>query len=332
MSRTTTSTVTGPQYGETREMPWNVMGKALRPTQTTDLAKAMAATEMDFDVEVWDTIAVDPITGRQMDSPKAAQIVRPIPSKGLAVVGSTGRRFTPIQNRDAFAVAMDLMKAGATIGGLADIRHGGASFLALDLHRDMTVTVKRHADVTSLNLLIVNGHDGNSALTFALTPVRIACTNALQGAIRGADRVWKMSHTPNAEQRVTLARESIIKAAGFAEAFQAKAQKMANQRMVDAEFAKIVANLPGLKVADDAAGKVADRKRETQAGIISLYRESPTLDGIRGTVWGGYNALTEYLDHYRPVKGNARLTRAEGQIDGPNVRVKANLFRQFAGA
>ena len=328
---TSTNTIEGPKYGEPRDMPWNVMGASLTPKAQTDFAKAMAESGMDYDVEVWDTIAVDPITGRQMESPKAAQIVRPTPD-GLKVVGSTGRRFTPIQNRDAFAVGGDLVgEFGAKITGLADFRHGGASLLVVDLQRPITLdTPDGNQDVIDLNLLVKNAHDGSSALTFALTPMRLACTNALQAAIAGATRSWKISHTPNAGERVDLAVQAIKEAVGYQEKFQEVAQAMVDQPMVDAEFAKIVARL--WKVDPEATGKVADRKRETQAQVIDLFRNSPTLEHVRNTRWAGYNALTEYLDHYRPVKGDETLGHAEGALEGPNVRAKDRVWKMFAAA
>ena len=58
--------------------------------------------------------------------------------------------------------------------------------------------------------------------------------------------------------------------------------------------------------ADDA-GKATITKYESKIDIINgLYFDSPTQDGIRGTAWGAYNALTERVDYYRQgrkVKG-----------------------------
>lgn len=315
----------------TRPMPWDVMGTALSGQAHTSLPKALKASGLDYDVEVWDTRAVDPLTGRVLESPKAAQIVRPFDGS-MQVIGSTGRRFTPIQNRDAFAVAEDLVgDFGGTIKGLADFRHGGASIMVVGLPDSIVLrTPSGHDDVVDLNLLVKNAHDGSAALTYALTPVRLDCTNALQAAISGATRSWKMSHTPNAQERVSLAREAIREAVGYQEAFRAQAQAMVDQPMVDAEFAKIISRM--WKVAPDAQGKVADRKRETQAQVMDLFRTSPTLEHVRGTRWAGYNALTEYLDHYRPVKGQADVARAEGALEGPNVRAKDRVWRMFATA
>jgi phage/plasmid-like protein (TIGR03299 family) len=329
---TNTNTITGPKYGATRDMPWNVMGGHLKTTHQTDLDKALKAAGMDYDVEVWDTQAVDPLSGRTIANEKGRQIVRPTPD-GMKVVGQTGTRFTPIQNRDAFAIARDLCgDFGATIDGLGDFRHGGASVIALDLGNPMEVRRGKRGpvDTTGLYLLGRNFHDGQGALSFALTSVRMACTNVLPAAFREAESTWKVSHTPNAVERQKLVHAMIREAVGFREAFTVQAQAMVDQKLTDQEFAKIVANL--FPVKDDATGKVADRKRETQAVLVDLYRTSPTLEGIQGTVWGGYNAVTEYLDHFRPVKGNELVARAEGQIDGPNVRVKRNIWRMFAAA
>lgn len=333
---TTANTITGPQYGTSREMPWNVMGTELTGKSHTDLDAALAESGLDFTVRTLPVVAHDgpkdePVAFHTLiDAEKSRAVVRPTP-QGDKVVGMVGTRYTPIQNRDAFAVGRDLVgDYGAKIVGMADFRHGGASLMVVDLQRPIVVERDGVADTMDLNLLVKNSHDGSSALTFALLAERLACTNALQAAIAGAQRSWKISHTPNAQERVSLAVKAIKEAVGYQEKFQAVAQKMLDTDMVDAEFAKIVARL--WPVDPEATGKVADRKRETQAQVIDLYKNSPTLEGLRGTRWGGYNALTEYLDHFRPVKGDEAVARAEGALDGPNVRVKSNLWKMLAPA
>lgn len=332
---TTTNTITGPQYGTSREMPWNVMGAELTGMAHTSLDAALEASGLDFTVRTLPVVAHEGAEGEPLafhnfiPANKSRAVVRPTP-EGDKVVGMVGTRYTPIQNRDAFAVAEDLTSAeyGALITGMADFRHGGASIMVLDLQRPVVVKRGGVEDRVDLNLLVKNSHDGSSALTFALTPMRLACTNALQAAIAGAERSWKIAHTPNAQERMDLAARAIKEAVDYQEVFQAEAQRLMDTDMVDAEFAKIVANL--WKVDPEATGKVADRKRETQAQVMDLYLNSPTLEGLRGTRWGGYNALTEYLDHFRPVKGDETLARAEGALEGPNVRVKARMWDLMA--
>ena len=64
-----------------------------------------------------------------------------------------------------------------------------------------------------------------------------------------------------------------------------------------------------------------------------LYQTSDTLDGIRGTLWGGLNAITEWYDWARPVRqDDADVARAEGALEGPYARRKAGVWDRFLAA
>lgn len=322
-----------------RRMPWDVMGGNLEVPQDMrrDLAATLAFRDLNTTTRMAPIVAAERAEGEALafaqftDAPKHRAIIRPL--RGVdTVVGVVGGRYTPIQNVDAFAVAQTILDANpaAQIAGAADYRNGGASVLALDL--GTPVTLRRRdggTDTTVVNLLVKNAHDGSGALTFALTPVRLACTNALQASIKGAERVWKMAHTPNAEARMDLAHQAIVDALDYRDAFQEKAQALLDTDMTDAAFAKIVAGL--FPVAHDAEGKVADRKRETQADLLALFRTSPTLEGCHGTAWGAYQALTEYADHYAPVR-SGEVGRAENALEGATVRFKMRVAERFMSA
>lgn len=64
-----------------------------------------------------------------------------------------------------------------------------------------------------------------------------------------------------------------------------------------------------------------------------LLHDSPTNDGIHGTRWGAYQAVTEYLDHYIPVKAkdhdSARATRV---VTGEYDQIKRDAFARLAAA
>ena len=315
---------------ESRQTPWNVMGGDLTKGHKS-VAAGLEATGLDFEVSMRPLFGVSE-DGVLLEAPSLRTVVRPMPDGTEKVLAATGTRFTPIQNRDAFAVNDYLVdEFGAKITGLCDFRGGGASLMVLELPESITLDLPGGGkDEVSLNLLTKNAHDGSSALTFALTPMRLACTNALPAALRAAKRTWKISHTPNAQGRVDLARHAIIASLNYADEFTATAQAMLDQPMVDREFDKIVERL----------WKVEDDKRDTKAGenriavqdeVKALYRTSSTIEGIRGTRWGGYNAVTEWLDWGRPVRGGD-VARAEGALEGPYVRTKAKVWETFAMA
>jgi phage/plasmid-like protein (TIGR03299 family) len=317
---------------ESRRLPWNVMGGDLT-TSHASVEDAMEATGLNYDVEVRDLFSAKNVDGVHEDfihAPSLRTLVRPMPDGTERVLAASGTRYTPIQNRDAFQVGNLLVaEYGAKIAGAADYRNGGASLLVLDLAQPIHLDrPDGGTDLLDLNLMIKNAHDGSAALTFALTAMRPACTNAVQAALGQAKRVWKVNHTPQAQGRVDLAKQSIIAAMNYSLALQEKAQQMLDTQMVDAEFDKIVATLWKVKdgTEDTRTGK---RLLDVQDAVKGLYRGSKTLAGIRGTRWGGYNAITEYLDWGRPVKGGD-VSRAEGALDGFNVRAKERVWALLA--
>lgn len=335
-----TMTVTAPAD---RRLPWDAMGSALE-TPAPTVAAALEATGLDYKVEVRDlysarrietlegaaTMPADAAHDRFLHAPDLRTIVRPMPDGTERVLAAVGRRFTPIPNADAFSVADLLVQEfGATISGVADYRSGGASLLALDLNRPVVVEGQDGRDETAMHLLVKNAHDGSGALTFALTGVRLRCTNALQAAIKGASRVWKISHTPNAQERVNLAHQSIIRALAYQDAFQAQAQAMMDATMMDVEFDRIVAGL--WREDGNPESRKSVRARDIQAEVKGIYHSSETLEGARGTLWGGYNAITEWYDWGRRVN-NGDAARAEGSLEGAAVRHKESVWDRFAAA
>lgn len=332
-----------------RRLPWDVMGDSLTAftTQPTTAAEALAQRGMDYKVEIRDLFSarrIDDLAGAAdnapgvthdtlLQAPGLRTVVRPMPDGTEKVLAAVGTRFTPIQNVDAFSVA-DLLVAefGSRISGAADYRSGGASLLAVDLQRPVRLDLPNGGgeDVTDLHLVMKNAQDGSGSLTFALTGIRFACTNALQAAVAGAKRTWKISHTPNSTERVNLAHQSIIAAMAYQDAFQTQAQAMLDTAMVDAEFDKIVAGMWHVQPGKEGT-KMGQRALAIREEVRDLYHTSETLDGVRGTVWGGYNALTEWFDWERPVR-NGDASRAEGALDGEYVRRKAAVWDTFSAA
>ena len=329
-----------PAYStDSRDLPWNVMGGALS-VEHTNVQTALIEQGLDYDTRTVEVQAVSTDAdgfASVLPAPKHRAVVRPRPGGlGEMVVGVVGTRYTPIQNREAFAVA-DLLCAewDSRIVGAADFRNGGSSLLVVDVHQPVRLTTPAGTeDVTDLYLLIRNAHDGSSALTFALTGMRVACTNALQAALGSASRTWKMSHTPNALQRVELAERSIVNSLAYHDAFEAQAQAMIDAQMTDREFEKIVAGLWPIepeKIASGELSKSEERRLAVRAEVTNLYHTSPTIEQVRGTLWGGYNALVEFYDWLRPVR-DGETSRAEGMLDGPYVRRKGAIWDLFSQA
>lgn len=69
------------------------------------------------------------------------------------------------------------------------------------------------------------------------------------------------------------------------------------------------------------------------ATLRYLWHDAETVGPIRGTAWGAYQVVTEYIDHFAPVKtredaGDARALRLL-TTEGPS-RVKAQAWKRLA--
>ena len=87
------------------------------------------------------------------------------------------------------------------------------------------------------------------------------------------------------------------------------------------EFDSIVSTVfPEPKKTDTGSTKSATQYRNLRDQVDALMWSSATQENIRGTKWAAFNAIGEYLDWYRPVKGAGSdqagqdKLRAEGSV------------------
>lgn len=329
----------------TRQLPWDAMGGGLTVKGAKTVEAALKAKGLDYTVEVREAKTGNWVPSAAhgegaallakrdtLKAPHFQALVRPMPDGSEKVLAFTRKRYTPQQNVNVFQPAEYLVSEfGASIVGAADYRGGEKSIMVVELPETIALTGRKgDRDPVTLNLVITNDHAGNAAITYALTPLRVPCTNVLPAVVKGADRVWKISHTPNAQERIDLAADAIKRALVYAQAFQAEAQGMIDHDMTDAMFSRMVQRLYPVKSSDE--GVKAARRRELHAKLEAMWNGGAAIEGIEGTRWAGYNVVTEYLDHMRPVRREPGLARAEGALEGAYVRQKTNLWNLFAAA
>jgi hypothetical protein len=92
------------------------------------------------------------------------------------------------------------------------------------------------------------------------------------------------------------------------------------------QFEKVVAELWPL--ADDASDTAKNNAKQRTATLRYLIRDADTQKAIKGTRYAGYQAITEYLDHFAPAKSDTvRATRA---LTGAGADIKARAFELLA--
>lgn len=267
-----------------------------------------------------------------LDVPDRFATVRTNPVTGkVEYLGTVGSYYTPIQNEEH----VDLLNALVGEGGMhfdtaGSLRRGRTTFVTMKKPEHLLIGGK---DEVALNLIALNSFDGTSKFRFMVSPVRVVCANTESAAIRSARSTFGIRHTTGASSHIQEAREALKLTFKYVDAFQTAADAMIEQTVTKAKFEKIVAGLFDVDAA--TTDRSRDQRLARVADVVDLRRTSDTLDGIRGSAWGAYNAVTEYVDHIMPVNGGGDLAskRATRALTMKSINaLKLDAFRALAPA
>jgi len=313
-------TITTPTPAITRSPAWRTAGRLINSTATgkgLSREDVLIQADLDWTVEQVEVHAnvIEPDGVRTHDFPRRRALIRRNRDGSTLPLGIMGDGFSPVQNYDMLDTLEAIVdESGARYDSAGHVRGGAMVFAALTLPR--TVSIGGRDDV-QWYLLGRNGHDGSSALTIAATPIRIYCTNMLRrtfGAASLAGHTVSVKHTRNAHLRIDEARRALDVTFRYGEQWESWATSLLSQPMIDAEFASLVDRL--MPVDRDAKPAIVDRHLARQAQALALWR-SPTVANIAGTRWAAWNAISEWDEWVRPVRGgdSPEVTRAARQIE-----------------
>jgi phage/plasmid-like protein (TIGR03299 family) len=255
--------------------------------------------------------------------------VRTNPDNGETdVLGVVGPAYTVIQN-EAHADLLNTLvdESGAHFETAGSLRGGRAVFLSMKLPTTMQIG---GVDAVDLYLVALNSHDGTSAFRLLVSPVRVVCANTQALAIRRAQASFSIRHTSGAKGNIAQARQALGLTFRYVEAFEAEAEKLIAQEMTDAQFQGIIGTIWTPTPDSKRSETIAANRTEI---LSELFRTAETNANIRGTRWAGYQAITEYLDHFAPIadKANPAAARAERvAVGGNTAAVKTRAFELIA--
>jgi phage/plasmid-like protein (TIGR03299 family) len=235
-------------------------------------------------------------------------------------LGVVGTDYATVQNEEAAEVLNRLVdESGAHFETAGSLRGGRMVFLTMKLPTAMRIA---GVDDMELYLCATTSHDGTSALRVDATPIRVVCANTQRAAIAHSKGSYTFRHTSNVRQQIAQAREAMGLMWRYLDGFQTEAEKMLGEPLTMGEFEKVVAQL--WPVSDDASEQTKKNAKKRGTTLRYLIRDADTQAAIKGTRWAGFQAITEYIDHYAPAK-DAEL-RANRAVTGPIAELKTRAF------
>ncbi len=167
-----------------REVPWHGLGAVLDCPPAT-IAEAIERSGLGWQVER-EPIAVDRGDAATVDEwwlPRCEEIsgyYATVRQDTREVLGIVGERYRIVQNQDAFEFVDQLLGSAMhfeTAGSL----HGGRRIWVL---ARLPEHVEIGGDPVRPYVLLMNSHDGSTAVIAATTPVRVVCQNTLNPDVR----------------------------------------------------------------------------------------------------------------------------------------------------
>lgn len=293
----------------TGEVPWHGLGKKLEKVATA--AEAIAAAGLDWKVNKEAIFLKD---GTRIDRQYAT--VRSDTKKALGVVGEVYR---PLQNKEAFsffdAVVGTKDAIYHTAGALGD---GERVWLLAKLPGHIRVIGD---DVSEKYLLLTNTHNGTTTADILFTPIRVVCQNTLNVALSDASRKQKIRHTRAIGLKVADVRQGLgIINERFAQ-FETQAKALTTVQLKQEGFDNYLKAIGLLPSKDAEIAEMSTRAKNIIEEVTSRFEHGKgnDLPGVKGTAWGAFNAVAEYVDYIRTVRGGA--DNARGRLEARSESV-----------
>jgi phage/plasmid-like protein (TIGR03299 family) len=296
-------------------------GSALTPDARYGLGSAPRnASEAIFDAGLdWEVLKEPQASGDGYTLIKAHP---PRATNRVPLACGVSADYTPLQNRQAFALLDPLVQAGAAVFDSAG---------TLGLGRTVWVLAKmlrpirlKNVDVVERYLLLVNNHSGFfPQIQVRLTPVRVSCRNMLATVLRmGRDVLPQPAGDVHAQLRQAQERLLVIDA-DYSNV-ESEFRRMADTPMTSRRVTQYVEQvLPEPVRRPSEKGRQLLLRIREEARRLFESGKGNDQPGIRGTLWAAYNGVTELVDHHIPDKSTEGRLQRILFGDGYEVKVRA---------
>jgi phage/plasmid-like protein (TIGR03299 family) len=284
--------------------PWHKLGTTLKEPPKSGL-EALELSKTNWTVSRKPMFLED---GRKVlvnapdagDAPKQwASIVRDDTNEILGVVGPNFREY---QNHQMAALFDPMIQdKSLTIETCGSLFNGRRVWMLGKLAGpDLLIDTN---DVVARYLMLAHGHDGNFAVRFGYTPIRVVCYNTMSMAVSDdRSQLMRCLHTASLDDNLKLLRDAFCKADAMfeltADQFRNLAKRGVNRTDLR-EYARLVVK------ADVDQTKWTTHERKTIGEIVGMALEGKGNHGRNW--WHAYNGVTEWTSWSKGRKQANRL-------------------------
>lgn len=288
----------------TGDVPWHKLGVALPAAPTVE--EGILAAGLDWEV------GTKPLFTSENEKVTHQATYRKTDGKILGVVGPT---YKLLQNKEAFNFFNPFLESGAaSLETAGSLHEGGRVWVLAKINKEDSVIVPKADDRVAKYILLCNSHDGSLAIRVGYTPRRVVCQNTLTMALHNkASKLISIRHTGDVVGNLDKVSEVMDAANAEFEATAEQFRKMANTEINRTDLEKYVRIVFATKKQEEESaltGEELTSGSRVMEEITQLFEHGRgnDLPGVKGTLWGAYNSITEYVQYFR---GNDTATRLD---------------------
>ena len=253
---------------------------------TQNAEEAMEAANHNFEVKKMDT----QIAGTSITIPDKVAVVN---ADTMQYLGTVGRTWEPVQPKTLYDLAAELIQStDGKINGAFNM-HGGS---VIGISFELTQREYVAGDPTLLNFVMLIAFDGSHGIAGHSTTHRLSCMNQCNTS----NKIYNLKHTKNVHNRLEVVRNMIRYYNNEIQKFDAKMTHMVESRMnTNAAIEWFKSLFP--EPSSERAQTILSNQVSVFTDCLHNGRGSD-IQGVRGTCYGAFQALTEYINYYRSVK------------------------------
>jgi phage/plasmid-like protein (TIGR03299 family) len=277
--------------------PWHKLGQPI--AEAFDSRTALEQAGLDFTVEKVplrtidsETVIPDHFAIRRTDT--------------LNTLGVVGNFYRPCQNTDAFAFFDGVFGADKARYECAGVLGKGERvWLLAKLPGDFVI---QGDDVIGKYLLLTNNHDGTESVRARFTPIRVVCQNTLNAALRESGKQISVMHMGDVKAKLEIAGKLLAAAGVYFKDAEETFRGFSKFRIDEPTRRRYFAQA----MTGDATPDMGELTKQMRSNIdrcemLAETGKGSDLAGVRGTMWGAYNGLSEWVDHVKADADDAGL-------------------------
>lgn len=236
----------------------------------------------------------------KLEVPDAFGVVRTMPSADdpdvmdERVLGVVGNRYTPLQNEEAFSFFNPLVEQKIfSLDAAGSLFGGKRVWILAKFNEDFILSEK---DKVERYALLSNSHDGLSSVVVKNSGNRVVCFNTLSMSLNDGDPDrFNIRHTKTVKDRTAQAFSLLESIQKQYKKMESVWSKMAEFKMPPEECVKYIHNVFPTPKGSTNTKRVDTKRAEVATRLVA--GAGSDLDTADGTLWGAWNAVTNYTSH-----------------------------------